>query len=106
MNDDLILTELDASGYAVLTLNRPASLNALSRELIATVRRDGSTWEQKYKQGAPVGGVKKLGAARGTAGLRPGFSDQYETYSLNNGLISKDQLGNPLLEPAIQTEKP
>jgi DNA gyrase subunit B/topoisomerase-4 subunit B len=41
-------------------------VNALSRELIATVRRDGSTWEQRYKQGAPVGGVKKLGAARGT----------------------------------------
>ena len=41
-------------------------VNALSRELIATVKRDGSTWEQKYKQGTPVGGVRKLGAARGT----------------------------------------
>jgi DNA gyrase subunit B len=41
-------------------------VNALSRELIATVRRDGFTWEQKYKQGVPVGGVKKLGPARGT----------------------------------------
>ena len=41
-------------------------VNALSKELIATVRRDGATWEQKYKQGNPVGGVKKLGPARGT----------------------------------------
>ena len=41
-------------------------VNALSRELVATVRRDGHTWEQRYKQGTPVGGVKKLGAARGT----------------------------------------
>ncbi len=41
-------------------------VNALSRELVATVRRDGATWEQRYKQGAPQGGVKKLGAARGT----------------------------------------
>ena len=41
-------------------------VNALSRELIATVRRDGHTWEQKYKQGDPVGGVKKIGPARGT----------------------------------------
>jgi len=41
-------------------------VNALSRELVATVRRDGSTWEQKYKQGAPAGGVKKLGPARGS----------------------------------------
>jgi len=41
-------------------------VNALSRELVATIRRDGSTWEQRYKQGAPQGDVKKLGAARGT----------------------------------------
>ncbi|HXT71111.1 MAG TPA: DNA topoisomerase IV subunit B [Vicinamibacterales bacterium] len=41
-------------------------VNALSRELVATVRRDGHTWEQKYKQGEPVGGVKKIGPARGT----------------------------------------
>ena len=41
-------------------------VNALSKELIATVKRDGATWEQKYKQGTPVGGVRKIGAARGT----------------------------------------
>ena len=41
-------------------------VNALSRELIATVKRDGATWEQRYKQGTPQGDVKKLGAARGT----------------------------------------
>ena len=45
---------------------RQSVVNALSRELVATVRRDGATWEQRYKQGAPVGGVKKLGPARGT----------------------------------------
>jgi DNA gyrase subunit B/topoisomerase-4 subunit B len=41
-------------------------VNALSRELVATVRRDGATWEQKYKQGAPQGSVKKIGPARGS----------------------------------------
>ncbi|MEO7192278.1 MAG: DNA topoisomerase IV subunit B [Vicinamibacterales bacterium] len=41
-------------------------VNALSRELVATVRRDGATWEQRFKQGVPVGTVKKLGPARGT----------------------------------------
>src|SRR5215207_837016 len=41
-------------------------VNALSRELVATVKRDGAVWEQRYKQGAPQGGVKKLGSARGT----------------------------------------
>ena len=41
-------------------------VNALSRELVATVKRDGATWEQRYKQGRPQGAVKKLGPARGT----------------------------------------
>ena len=41
-------------------------VNALSRELVATVKRDGATWEQRYKEGTPVGGVRKLGPARGT----------------------------------------
>ena len=35
MNDELVLTEIDPAGYAVLTLNRPSSLNALSRALMA-----------------------------------------------------------------------
>ncbi len=41
-------------------------VNALSKELVATVRRDGSQWEQRFKQGKPVGALRKLGAARGT----------------------------------------
>jgi DNA gyrase subunit B len=41
-------------------------VNALSKELVATVKRDGATWEQRFKQGLPIGVVKKLGPARGT----------------------------------------
>jgi len=41
-------------------------VNALSKELVARVRRDGSEWEVRFKQGQPVGALKKLGAARGT----------------------------------------
>ncbi len=41
-------------------------VNALSKELVATVRRDGAEWEARFKQGHPVGALKKLGAARGT----------------------------------------
>src|SRR5689334_3146204 len=41
-------------------------VNALSKELVATVKRDGATWEQRFKQGQPVGVVKKLGPARGS----------------------------------------
>ncbi|PYR01005.1 MAG: DNA topoisomerase IV subunit B, partial [Acidobacteria bacterium] len=41
-------------------------VNALSKELIATVKRDGASWEMRFKQGQPAGPLKKLGAARGT----------------------------------------
>ena len=41
-------------------------VNALSKELVATVKRDGSTWQQRFKQGVPVNGVSKTGPARGT----------------------------------------
>src|SRR6187399_527668 len=41
-------------------------VNALSKELVATVKRDGATWEQRFKQGVPIGVVKKIGPARGT----------------------------------------
>jgi DNA gyrase subunit B/topoisomerase-4 subunit B len=41
-------------------------VNALSKELVAKVRRDGAEWEVRFKQGQPVGALKKLGAARGT----------------------------------------
>jgi DNA gyrase subunit B len=40
-------------------------VNALSKELVATVRRDGSEWEMRFKQGKAVGGLKKVGPARG-----------------------------------------
>src|SRR5215211_1751056 len=41
-------------------------VNALSKELIATVRRDGAQWQMKFKQGHAVGGLTRTGAARGS----------------------------------------
>jgi DNA gyrase subunit B len=41
-------------------------VNALSRELTATVRRDGGQWEMSFRQGKPVSALKKTGAARGS----------------------------------------
>src|SRR3954466_13305794 len=41
-------------------------VNALSKELVATIRRDGAEWEVGFKQGQPVGALKKVGPARGT----------------------------------------
>ncbi|HEY7187418.1 MAG TPA: DNA topoisomerase IV subunit B [Vicinamibacterales bacterium] len=41
-------------------------VNALSTELVATVKRDGASWEMSFKRGKPNGTLKKLGPARGS----------------------------------------
>ncbi len=41
-------------------------VNALSEELTAQVKRDGSLWEQTYQRGKAVSKLRKVGAARGT----------------------------------------
>ncbi len=46
----------------------------------------------------------KIRAAYGTSGLRPGFSWQYETWSISNGIVQKQNLGNKDLKPAEARE--
>jgi len=41
-------------------------VNALSKDLVATVKRDGAQWEMRFRQVKPVTPLKKLGPARGT----------------------------------------
>jgi DNA gyrase subunit B/topoisomerase-4 subunit B len=41
-------------------------VNALSKKLVATIKRDGAEWEMEFKQGKATGKLKKLGAARGS----------------------------------------
>ena len=41
-------------------------VNALSKELVATSKRDGFQWRQTFRRGKPVTNLKKLGRARGT----------------------------------------
>jgi TonB-linked SusC/RagA family outer membrane protein len=91
--------------------------------LDALYRRDGSSlfgrdnrWADFYRvAGAwrlaqekwwflPQADEFKLRAALGTAGGRPNFSAQYETYAVNNGNVSPVTLGNRELKPEIVTE--
>jgi DNA gyrase subunit B len=72
---EVIFTVLHAGGKFEHGIYRTAGglhgvgasvVNALSKELVATVRRDGFLWEQRFRAGRPLGPVKKLGPARGT----------------------------------------
>jgi DNA gyrase/topoisomerase IV subunit B len=40
-------------------------VNALSRKLVATVRRDGFEWQMAFKRGKPASGLEKIGPFRG-----------------------------------------
>lgn len=88
------------------------------------VRRDGSSlfgpeerWNNYYRiSGAwrvseeswwPLAALDefKLRASRGTAGTRPDFSDQFETFTFSEGGgLSKQTLGNRFLKPEHATE--
>jgi len=40
-------------------------VNALSKKMVATIRRDGREVQQTFKKGKAAGGLEKLGAAKG-----------------------------------------
>src|SRR6476661_7747326 len=41
-------------------------VNALSKKLVASVRRDGAEWQMEFSQGKATGKLKKIGPARGS----------------------------------------
>src|SRR6516225_2901736 len=40
-------------------------VNALSKKLVATIRRDGFEWQQTFRRGKPSGALEKVGPFRG-----------------------------------------
>ena len=87
------------------------------------VRRDGSSlfgedqrWQTYWRTAAawrldeepwwPLASVNqmKLRAALGTAGRRPAFWHQYESYGIDAGVVSPNTLGNGNLRPQRSTE--
>jgi len=99
-----------------------ASLDYKDRYLLdGMFRYDGSSlfgpdarWNPYYRisgayrisKDVTIPGIEelKIRAAHGTAGIRPGFSWQYEVYSLSNGIASPSQKGNKLLKPSKTAE--
>jgi DNA gyrase subunit B/topoisomerase-4 subunit B len=72
---EVIFTVLHAGGKFERGIYRTAGglhgvgasvVNALSKELTVTVKRDGAQWQMRFAQGRPVGPLKKAGPARGT----------------------------------------
>ncbi|MEL6343599.1 MAG: DNA topoisomerase IV subunit B [Myxococcota bacterium] len=54
-------------------------VNALSEHLVATVRRDGYTWQQEYRRGKPRAPLKRKEKARGT-GTEITFTPDHEIF--------------------------
>ena len=72
---EVIYTTLHAGGKFEHTTYRTAGglhgvgasvVNALSKELVATSKRDGGLWQQTFKQGKPATKLRRLKAARGS----------------------------------------
>lgn len=115
------LSEIRSTGYFL-----EETLDYAGRYLLtALVRRDGSSlfganrrWHNYYRIGGswllaeePWFNIEplsmfKLRYSIGTAGGRPGFAAQYETWSVSNtGAVAKETLGNRDLRPEHTTEQ-
>jgi len=78
-------------------------------ERFATYYRVSGAYRMAQESWWPLRSVNefKLRVSQGTAGGRPEFADQYETYSVGDGgILSKETLGNRALKPehARETE--
>lgn len=69
--------------------------------------RGSAAWRVAQEPFWPLEDVTefKLRYSYGTAGSRPGFAYQYETFNVAAGIVSKANLGNKLLKPSFSTEQ-
>jgi len=73
-------------------------------ERSAVYQRISGAWRVTQDFHIPGVDELKLHASDGTAGLRPIFDAQYETFQISNGLPVKVTLGNRKLRPAYSRE--
>ncbi|MFT5517096.1 MAG: TonB-linked SusC/RagA family outer membrane protein [Rhodothermales bacterium] len=79
-----------------------------SEERWQTYYRFSGAWRVSEESFYPFGDWMeefKLRFSQGTAGGRPSFAAQFETFTLSNGQLSKGTLGNAFLKPEISTEQ-
>ena len=66
-------------------------VNALSESLVATIKRDGATWEQKYERGVPVTKLTKVSSGNRGTGTSIYFkpdADIFETVEFDAAWIA------------------
>jgi DNA gyrase subunit B/topoisomerase-4 subunit B len=68
-------------------------VNALSEELVITIKRDGGTWEQRYERGVPVSKLLKTASNSRGSGTTTYFRpdpDIFETVEFDADLIEEN----------------
>ena len=112
--------ELGSEGYFVtggLDFDSRFIVDALVRRDASSLFGPGERWHTYYRASAAWRLAQeswwkwqridefKLRVSQGTAGTRPSFPDQYETYTVStNGTIAKGVLGNRFLRPETARE--
>ena len=113
-------SEIRSAGYFLtlgLDYDARMILDGLVRRDASSLFGPGEKWHTYYRASAayriaeeewwPWARVNefKLRASQGTAGGRPSFADQYETYTISStGGLEKGTLGNRFLKPEHSTE--
>jgi DNA topoisomerase IV B subunit len=80
-------------------------VNALSEELVATVKRDGATWEQRYERGKPVTKLKQISSNSRGSGTSIYFrpdADIFETVDFDGSVISENLETKTYLNGALR----
>jgi len=103
------ITALDYKGKYVgdVMVRRDGSSLFGPDERWQTYYRVSGAWRMAQEDWWPFEDIDefKLRYSRGTAGGRPGFSDQYETYRVSASGIFPRALGNKKLKPELTTEQ-
>jgi TonB-linked SusC/RagA family outer membrane protein len=103
------ITALDYQGKYMgdFLVRRDGSSLFGPRERWQTYYRASGAWRLAQEDWWSIDAIDefKIRYSLGTAGGRPGFNNQYETYSVSGGVISPQTLGNAQLKPELSTEQ-
>lgn len=103
------ITALDYQGKYIgdFLVRRDGSSLFGPKERWQTYFRAAAAWRIAQEDWWPVDAINefKLRYSIGTAGGRPRFASQYETYSVSSGVITPQTLGNAQLKPELSTEQ-